>query len=229
LNVTATLLIGLAAALAVLIATQSFGRIAGISTAAACGASLAFFAMEPVFSFEIASPLDQGTLLAYGLASFLLVARAPKRDLISLEPLAWPVRKPRATRRTAFAEILQTAVAHAWPEGVEIDVDPRMRVPRSPEIEPVLATVMRAGVPDLVPTRIAAYGGDTPGQSHVWLALQYKAWPAEPHVLHIGRAADRCRRLETPNGANCSVTWFDNVFERVFQISIPVTPPELNR
>jgi hypothetical protein len=219
-----TLPIALAAVLAVLLATHSFGRMAGITTAAACGASLAFFAMEPVFSFEIASPLDQGTLAAYLLTSFLFVLRAPKSEAIVLDKLTWPVRKPLTIRGTAFAELLRIAVIDAWPESVELDVDPGLRVTCSlHRIEPALSAIMRAGIADLVPVRIASYAGGAPGQNRIWVAIQYKAWPAEPHVLHIGRHADRCTPLETPNGTDCSVTWFDNGFERVFQISIPVT------
>jgi hypothetical protein len=217
-----TLFIGVAATLAVLIASRSFGRIAGISTAAACGASMAFFTMEPAFSFEVASPFDRGTLFMYVLTSLLLLLRSPKQDRVLLERLAWPAKQTVKVSRTALAELLEAAVSRAWPEGIEIDVDRGMQVACSPHrIEPVLRAVMRAGVPDLLPTRIAAYGADTPGQSRIWLALQYKAWPVEPHVVHIGKNTDQCPRLEIPNCPDCAVTWFDNGFERVFQISIP--------
>jgi hypothetical protein len=220
LDFAATLIAGLCA-LAVFIATQSFGRIAGISTAAACGVSLAFFTMDPVFSFEIASPVDRGTLLAYGVTSFLLLLRKPRRNQVRPERVAWPSGKQGRTQEIDFAGFLEAAVAQTWPDTVDIDIDPRMRIPGSgDEIQPLLNMIMRAGVPDLVPVRIAAYSGTAPGQTLVWVALQYKPWPDEPHVFRIGRHRDGCARLETPNPEACSVSWFDNGFERVFQICL---------
>jgi hypothetical protein len=216
------LLFAAACALAVLWSSQAFGRIAGISTAAACGASLVFFAMEPVFSFEIASPADRGTIIAYGIATFLMVLRQPRRDAARLEHVAWQSGASRKSLETEFVQLLEAAAAQVWPAGVAIDIDPRMRVPGSgDELEQVLDTIMRARVPDLVPVRIAAYSGTAPGHCLIWVALQYKQWPAEPHIVRSGRRADLCEHLETPNHGVCSVSWFDNGFERVFQISAP--------
>ncbi len=224
MNFAVTLLLGLYAVLAVLLTTRHFGRMAGLSTAAICGASLAFFAMPPALSFVVEDPFDQGALLVYSMASLVLVHRAPRLGnggVPSLAGSGWRRRREEPAG-ASLADAIEEALLRSAHAGVEVRVPENLTVSRSrSEVLSLAAAILESACSEIEPIRITAYGGRTPGQERIWIAIQHSGWPEAPRVVTIGRHVDTCVRLPAP-GSNCAVTWFDNGFERVYQVSAPL-------
>src|ERR1700736_4546323 len=62
-----------------LLSTVVVGRLVGLCVTAACGAAMAYFAMPPVFSFQVTEPADVATLGAYGVVGFFILRKGPAR------------------------------------------------------------------------------------------------------------------------------------------------------
>jgi hypothetical protein len=216
------LLAGILAAIAVAFATRALGRLAGVSTAALCAASLAFF-MEPAFSFVIDNTFDRVTLVVYGIASLFVVHRSPGRQPVPFRPAVEP-RKPRSESQpaTALADMIQTALARNGCDAIPVDIDPGIRFRGLPgEVRSLLTGILELALGEVLPLRIMVSGADLPGRWQIWIALQYRPTPEEPYSIIIGRRPDQCFNIDTGSHPGCAVSSFDNGFERVLQISYP--------
>lgn len=215
------MIVGLCATLAVVFATRALGRLAGLSTAAACAASMAFFTMPPAFSFAIDNTFDRITLIAYSLTSMVVVHRAPRREPSAFPAPAGPRESEPHASSAALAQAIETAIARTGRSDIEVDLDPQMRFRAwSRQESSAIVTVLEKALIETAALRIGAYGGDTPGENRIWIVLRYKALPEAAHSLPIGRRPDLCAAVPTGDCPDCAVTSFDNGFERVLQISL---------
>jgi hypothetical protein len=100
-----------------------------------------------------------------------------------------------------------TAIVHrVLPPGIEVSIG-EMNIEASvEEAEVALRDVFRSALlaqPGI--ERLVIYGGRWPGVDRIWVAAQYRELPPAS-----------CIRI----GARRALTWFDNGFERVYQISL---------
>jgi hypothetical protein len=182
--------------------TNKRGRGAGLTLAAFFGASVAFFVMPPMFSFRIDQPYDLATLIGYGLSSLAAahLFRRGARQQVSFDS------------RTLT---LNTAPAFSRHEdGLELYFDPK--------ISNVIANVLElASESPTIAGRTSIHSACQPGLRRVWIVAQRRTDAPLPHSLIIGLRDEDCQTIVRPDWpANCSVTWFDNRVERVYQISI---------
>lgn len=185
-----------AAVIAVVMVARLYGRMVGMLAAATCGASVAYV-MPPAFSFEVDSILDQVLLAAYGAVSLLVLYRVPPR--FKLDFTAGPIPIQSGTP-------LSTLVHRVLPAGIEVSVGEINIEAPVEAAESALREVFRTALlaqPGI--ERLIVYGGRWPGVDRIWVAAQYRERPP-----------DSCIRI----GARRTLTWFDNGFERVYQISL---------
>ena len=99
-------------------------------------------------------------------------------------------------------------------EGLELYFDPK--------ISRVIANVLELANESATATgRTFIYSAHQPGLRKVWIAAQRRMDGSLPNSLIIGLRDEDCQSIVRPDWpANCSVTWFDNGVERVYQISI---------
>jgi hypothetical protein len=183
------------AVIGVVMVARHYGRTVGMLAAATCGVSVAFV-MPPAFSFEVDSFLDQALLAAYGAVSLLVLYRVPPRF------------KPGFTAGVAPIQTgtpLSTIVHRVLPAGVEVSIG-EMNIEASIEkAETALREVFQTALAQPGIERLTIYGGRWPGVDRIWVAAQYRDQPPDSCILI---------------GARRALTWFDNGFERVYQISL---------
>jgi hypothetical protein len=184
------------AVIGVVMVARLYGRTVGMLAAATCGASVAYV-MPPAFSFEVDSFLDQALLAAYGAVSLLVLYRVPRRFKPNFTQGATPIQSGTP---------LSAIVHRALPAGIEVSIG-EMNIEASVEdAETALREVFRTALlaqPGI--ERLVIYGGRWPGVDRIWVAAQYRELPPGSCILIGGRRA---------------LTWFDNGFERVYQISL---------
>jgi hypothetical protein len=216
-----TLAVALCAIFAILLATRRFGRLAGFSTAAAFGVTMAYFTMPPSFSFAVENPLDQGALVVYSMASLFLVQKAPRRR----KSAALPRLGSGYTGAVGalVADTIAEALLAGGHEPVAISVDRGLGVSRpAGEALELFGAVVDAAYSAVTPLAMSVYAGLTPGQERVWVAFQYGPAPEWASVATIGRHVDGCTPLVAAGLGDCAVSWFDNGYERIYQICLPV-------
>jgi hypothetical protein len=185
-----------AAVIAVVLLARLYGRAVGMVAAATCGVSVAW-AMPPAFSLEVDSLLDQAVLAAYGAVSLLLLYRVPPRFKLDFTAGSIPIQSGTP---------LSSIVSRVLPAGIEVSVGEINIEASVEEAETALREVFRTALlaqPGI--ERLIIYGGRWPGVDRIWVAAQYRELPP-----------DSCIRI----GARRALTWFDNGFERVYQISL---------
>ncbi len=184
-----------AAVIAVVMVARFYGRMAGMLAAATCGASVAF-AMPPAFSFEVDSFLDQAILTAYGAISLLVLYKVPKRFKLDFTAGAAP---------TQTGTPLSSIVHRVLPSGIDVSIGDMNIEASIQEAETALREVFETALAQPGIERMIVYSGRWPGVDRIWVAAQYRELPLDSCVLISARRA---------------VTWFDNGFERVYQISL---------
>jgi hypothetical protein len=214
------ILLGLIAAVLVALLTRALGRLAGISAAALFGAFMAFFTMDPALSFTVDNAQDRTMLVMYGVASLVVVQRAPRRKVTAF-PSAESSRQQPAGDRLGLREILETAVARSGREGIRVDIETKLNLPNwSEPVRSDVTGAIESALAGVEATRITVYAAETPSAHRVWLALQYRPLPDQAHSLELGRRADLCDPMSTDLTDRCSVTTFDNGFEKVVQVAV---------
>jgi hypothetical protein len=186
------ILICLIGIIGVVLITNRRGRAAGLALAAFFGASVAFFVMPPMFSFRIHQPYDLATLIGYGLSSLIALHlfRRPAHQHVSFDSPTLHEERSELYFDRKISEVIANVA----------------------ELAKASATV--AG-------RTSIHSAYQPGLRKVWIVAQRRTDAPLPHSLIIGLRDEDCQRIVRPDWpANCSVTWFDNGAERVYQISI---------
>jgi hypothetical protein len=153
--------------------------------------------MPPAFSFEVDSFLDQALLAAYGAVSLLVLYRVPRRFKPNFTQGATPIQSGTP---------LSAIVHRALPAGIEVSIGEMNIEASAEEAETALREVFRTALlaqPGI--ERLVIYGGRWPGVDRIWVAAQYRELPPGSCILI---------------GARRALTWFDNGFERVYQISL---------
>jgi hypothetical protein len=213
------LLCGLAIA-AVVALSRVYGRAIGTVAAATCGVSVAV-AMPPAFSLEVDRLGDQATLAVYGMLSLLVLLRMPKKRAAVRDNIAAPTassceRSPLPDTR--LSGIVENIVARRGlaARKVEVSVGDLVLNSCPQRAESILDEVFAAALAEPGIEAVAVYGGRWPGQDRVWVAARYRELPPEAFVLANGR-----KDSDSPALGIRSVTWFDNGFERVYQIPLP--------
>lgn len=217
-----TLVLALCALLAILLTTRRFGRLVGFSAAAALGATMAYFTMPPSFSFAIENPVDQGALVVYSMASLFLVRRRGPRGLkaASLPRLGSGYV---GAAGTLVADAVGEALLRGGHAPVSLSVGRDVGVSRSAaEALELFSVVVEAAYAAVTPQAMSVYAGLTPGHERIWVAVRYAPTPEGPGVVTIGRHVDGCAALTGAGLADCTVSWFDNGYERIYQICVPV-------
>jgi len=208
------------AVVAVVVLSRAYGRAIGTVAAATCGVSVAV-AMPPAFSLEVDRLADQATLAVYGVLSLLVLLRMPRkrisvRDHSVLSATAAEGRS--SFPETWLSEIVSRIVARQDLAGSKVEISVGDLLLRAcPETAAkILDEVFVAALSEPGIEAVAVYGGRWPGQDRVWVAARYRDLPPEAFVLANGKK-DR----DNPGLGTGSVTWFDNGFERVYQIPLP--------
>ena len=222
-----SILVCVIATLGVAIATVRLGRYAGLSLTFLSTALIAFFVMPPELSFRVENPRDLATLFTHGTTS-LVVAHMLRRKRRRQVPAERPIRVPRTLDINALS--ITAAIAQALEIGeyrrmVEVHGTPDLAPTPShfdPEIAHVIADVLNLAF-DQSPTvrRVSIYAGLQPGSEHLWIAAQHQPDPPLPYSLTVG--CHTAERVVHPSWrTRCSVTWFDNGIEHIYQIAIPL-------
>ena len=213
------LLCGLGIA-AVVVLSKIYGRRIATVAAATCGVSVAV-AMPPAFSFAVDRLADQATLAAYGLLSLLVLLGIPKKRGAATDKVAPSLagrEGPPALPEAQLSEIVRNIAARRELAARNIDISVGdLLLSSCPErAEQILDEVFAAALSEPGIEAVAVYGGRWPGQDRVWVAARYRELPPEAFVLANGR-----RDGDSPGMGTGPVTWFDNGFERVYQIPLP--------
>ncbi|HKD10020.1 MAG TPA: hypothetical protein VKB79_29200 [Bryobacteraceae bacterium] len=216
---TFLLLCGLAIA-AVIVLSRMYGRAIATVAAATCGVSVAVV-MPPAFSLAVDRLADQATLAAYGLLSVFVLLRMPKRCEGARQDAAFSAainEERHPFPETRLAKIVQGIAARRElaARNVEISVGDLALSSCPEKAERILDEVFAAALAEPGIEAVAVYGGRWPGQDRVWVAARYRELPPDGFVLANGRK-DR----DNPGLGAGPVTWFDNGFERVYQIPLP--------
>ena len=206
-----------------LLSTVAAGRLAGLCVTAACGAAMAYFAMPPVFSFQVTEPADVATLGAYGVVGFVILRKGPARHSRFSGELS--TQAPRTMPRTALSLALEDVLgshvgARLRARRVELTAAVLPVVPGSQaEAARVLAEVLTAALdlPDL--RGIAISAGRQPGVERIWVSAQTRRPPLNSAVT-TGRTDAECDPFYGDNWPSfCRATWFDNGCDRIYQVS----------
>ncbi len=203
------------------------GRVIGLSITAFCSASMAYFVMPPVFSFRVSQTHDLLALALYGTAGLLLAKMAPARGRRGLVRVDWPspVEGPgRAWTELSTAMAILTSSELGYRLQV-LDVNlpqDRVMMPCTRDeavriLADILTTVLQ--IPGV--RRASIFGAQQPGVRRLTVAAHY-AWPPPLRkVIHIGRRDEDCEALIFAGWLpHWRATWFDNGYDRIFQISI---------
>ena len=159
-----------------LLSTVVVGRLVGLCVTAACGAAMAYFAMPPVFSFQVTEPADVATLGAYGVVGFFILRKGPARHsrFARWLPREAPREMPGTDLSLALEDVLESPVgAQLRARRVELTSAALPRVPGSrAEAAQVLADVFTGALdlPDLRSVTISA--GREPAGERIWLSAQ---------------------------------------------------------
>lgn len=172
--------------------------------------------MPPVFSFRIDRPYDLAALIGYGftsLAAIHLFRRGARQEIPSDNPTfsgaptgapEFPIVRPILPEwRSPLAE-----------EEFELHFDPKV----SKVIADVLDLVKQgAGVA----AGTSLHSARRPGIRKIWIVAHRAGDQTLTRSLIIGRRDEDCQKINRPDWpGNCSVTWFDNAAERVYQITV---------
>jgi len=206
----AAIFVCLAGILGVVLISERHGRGAGLAVSALFSAFAAFFVMPPALSFRIERPGDLGILVGFALSSLAILhlfRRAESQDVLSSAGLMLPV-PPRMD-----AEVLSIAL-------------PQSRLANEPDYDPDVSGVIedvRGLAKETAPSidQIFVHSALQPGLRKFWVIARRRADVATQTPLIIGLRDEHCQRITRPAWpANCSVAWFDNDAERVYQISV---------
>jgi hypothetical protein len=213
------LLCGLAI-VGVFVLSRAYGRAIGTVAAATCGVSVAV-AMPPAFSLAVDGIADQATLAMYGLLSLLVLLRAPKRRADLRDDFAGFIASDKERHSLPAARLSEIVRAIAVKQELasrKVDVSVGdLALSSCPEsAERILDEVFAAALSELRIEALVVYGGRWPGQDRIWVAARYRELPPEAFLLANGRKDGNNSGLGVG-----SVTWFDNGFERVYQIPLP--------
>jgi hypothetical protein len=212
----AGILICLIGIIGVVLIADRRGRGAGLALAAFFAAFVAFFVMPPVFSFRIDRPYDLATLVGYGLSSLAAVRlfrRGTRREVPSDNPTVSLTTTMMLGSSAVSTSLLKSQFSRNEEES-ELYLDPK--------ISKVIADVFElANESTTIAGRTSVHSAYQPGLRKVWIVAQRLPGVPLPHSMIIGLRDEDCQRIVCPDWpANCSVTWFDNRAERVYQISI---------
>ena len=163
---------------------------------------MAYFLMNPVFSWRVSHPRDKATLVLYGAVGLVLIRTSPMRKRSAAGGDDAPVcPAPRETIQDSSNGALACTQAEAL------------------SVFPAILDNIISDVPEC--RRIWIQIGRQPGRQHVSITA-HRTWPPPLHrTILIGKSGN-CTRMEVSGCAGpISWTWFDNGYARIYQIVLP--------
>jgi hypothetical protein len=211
-----------AATILALVVCVFAGRLAGLGITTACGAMIAFFGMPPLYSFRVAETPHILMLSAYGIAGLVIAGAAPRkhRDAQRASSLT---DEPSISVETNLLDVLDSLLSNS--RFVDVAIDPRASVPCSrSEARLVLSDVLSAALNDPDAERISISASRLPSVFGVTI-VAHRVWPPPlGEVIAIGKGDEDCHPASFPGWpANSRANWFDNGYDRVYQISFELT------
>jgi len=207
------------------------GRIASLAMSAFCGAAMAFFVMQPVFSFQIAEMRDAIALTCYGAGCLALPVVAKRTGAVDEEHADLSEKEGSAAPAPAYAP---ASVSQLIPEDLRIAIAARnisvavecVRVPASREqTSGMLSDLLMAAIEDERVRRISIDGGQLPD---VWLlsVTSHRVWPPPAgERITIGQHANKCTPLDFQGWpSHVRANWFDNGYARIYQVAVAREP-----
>jgi len=198
----------------VLLVTHRRGRRAGLGLATLFAGLAVFFAMPPTLSFKVARVHDLGVLAVYAFTSLAILRffnRNQHQEFSSLDPFM-PLTSSVLGQRPASFNARDRELRPNKPgneigpdQNVSSLIDDVVELAKANAVAGATVSVYRAALPSLNRVCIVA-----PRSNDVTL----------PRALVIGLRDQHCHEIARPDWpGNCSVTWFDNESERIYQIS----------
>ena len=208
------------ATLAAFVATSSGGRLCGLAVTSLSGAAMAFFVMPPRFSIEIADPSNLAILSGYCVFGVFLAIRMSQPKVTPIRAVVKRLQHDESG--CALVDVLaDVAVLGVVPAigGVGTTDDcaatlPCGRAEAAVMLGDILQEANRCGANRIliVPTRM-------PGSRMLTIVARRIA-PPDGEVITIGKRHDRCEKIESIGWpANAAASWFDNGFERIYQVA----------
>jgi hypothetical protein len=204
------------------------GRVVGLGITALCSATMAFFLMPPLYSLRVSRSHDIVALSFYGTVGLVLAKTAPSKKkkfaAAGVDPVC--IVAPR--------QGLETNLSLTVADLMSSDLGDRLRavdfavvgkgftLPCSrEETRRILSDVLTAALQTPEVKRVSIYGGARPAVSRLIVAAHCVWPPPLRRVITIGRRDEDCEPATFPGWPlHSGATWFDNGFDRIFQISV---------
>jgi len=198
----------------VLLATHRRGPRAGLGSATLFASLAVFFAMPPTLSFKIARLHDLGVLAVYAFTSLAILHffnRNQRREFSSLDPFT-PLTSPVSGHRLAATDLLDR-VPRLNNSANEISLDQNVSRLIDDVVELAKENAVAGGT-------ISIYRAALPSLNRVWIVAPLRNDVSLPRAVVIGLQDQHCHEIARPDWpGNCSLTWFANESERIFQVT----------
>jgi len=192
-----------------------------------CSACMALFLMPPVLSLRVSQPHDLLTLTFYIAVGLVLARTTPsKREQALVE---WD-----QIQRFPLLDTPRTELSRTVAELMSSDLGPELRsldfaiqgdaflLPCTPaESRQLLCDILSVALQTPGIQRISIYGTRLP-DDHRLLVVAQVVWPRPVRQVIITGMRDRdCHALMLPGWPpRWHANWFDNGYDRIFQISV---------
>jgi hypothetical protein len=201
------------------------GRLAGLVVMGLFACVAAFFLMPPFLSFRISETADVLAISFYSVFGMAFARKAKRADAI---PRAPPQYQSAAveTELCAIVPILLRSEVGTALQSIEFDFQgANLAIPCSAEDSlKILTEVIGAALAVPGVRRVAIRNSQRPGARQLIVAAN-RVWPPPTgQVVTIGRRERDCEPVCFPGmPPNVEIRWFDNGYDRIYQISIATT------
>jgi hypothetical protein len=210
----------------VALATATAGRVAGISLTVLASGLLALI-LPPMFSLRLETGAGIAALLVNGAAGLFVALTLRSRSRPSVPPARseeWSVRAPRAVRPVLadaiWRVIERDAELAARAAEIQVHVDREVELAIAEcDLGRMLRDILKLAFGHAAVHRADIYYTHRPEEDGIRVVAMYGSPSELPCQRITGRTCSSCEPLahhEWPAGS--SATWFDNGFERIYQI-----------
>ncbi len=212
------------------------GRLAALTTTGVSTAIVAL-AVPPFLSFRVESSTDLAAVFLQGVIGLFIATRMPARSRRHRQPVI--IRpapaNPPINRSYSLHSVTQTMMQRDPGLRTRIDdvhvygnIGENVTLSESCLLE-IVGDVLRIVFSHETVRRISIHTGRRPGVEQITIIAARDLVPALPRMYLLGRSDLQSKVLQMEHWpAQCSVTWFDNGYDYIYQISITKSgyPPE---